>query len=214
MNCDCGFTAETCAETSCLRKNIHRAGLTAGSKWPNTGVPATDATRQTPMATVSHPWRCFHCDDVFTSRSEASAHFGYEIDATPACKIAPDLRGLIKFMRWQEGELQRYRREDSDASRQFYALGADHARALQTEEEKGYARGLADGRAETREDCAKVADAMANDQQATNEKHPEHAAAYETWRAAVLHYRNVAAGIRNTGAAAEQLSSTHRPEVP
>lgn len=107
----------------------------------------TDETRQSPTETVSHagtPWRCFHCDDVFTSRSEASAHFGYEIDATPACKIAPDLRGLVKFMRWQESQLQRFRQEDSEAARQFYALGADHARALRTEEEKGYARGLAD----------------------------------------------------------------------
>jgi hypothetical protein len=89
-------------------------------------------------------WRCFHCDDVFTKHTEASAHFGYTLDATPACKIAPDMRGLIKFMRWQEGELQRFRREDSDAARQFYALGAEHAAKLRAEEEKGYARGLRD----------------------------------------------------------------------
>jgi hypothetical protein len=111
----------------------------------------TDETRQSPAETVSHagtPWRCFHCDDVFSSRSEASAHFGYQVDATPACKIAPDLRGLVKFIRWQESQLQRYRSENSDAARQFYALGADHAQALRCEEEKGYARGLADARAE------------------------------------------------------------------
>jgi hypothetical protein len=111
------------------------------------GGAMTDETRQSTAETVSHartPWRCFHCDDVFTSRSEASAHFGYQVDATPACKIAPDLRGLVKFVRWQEGQLQRFRQEDSEAARQLYALGADHARALRCEEEKGYARGVSD----------------------------------------------------------------------
>lgn len=175
----------------------------------------TDEPRQSPAETVSHagtPWRCFHCDDVFTSRSEASAHFGYEIDATPACKIAPDLRGLVKFIRWQEGELQRYRREDSDAARQFYAIGAEHSRALRREEEKGYARGLTDGRVEMREECAKIADAMADDQQATNEEFPDHAKAYETWRTAVTHYRSVADCIRSPPAAVEQLIKSQRPE--
>ena len=100
------------------------------------------------------PWRCFHCDDVFTSRSDAAAHFGYQIDATPACKIASDLRGLIKFMRWQESQLQRFRQEDSDATRQFYVLGAEHARALQRAEETGYARGLADAKKEAQSDDA------------------------------------------------------------
>jgi hypothetical protein len=94
-------------------------------------------------------WRCFHCDDVFTKRTEAAAHFGYQVDATPACKIAPDLRGLVKFIRHQEGELQRFRREDSDAARQFYALGADHAAAVRNAEETGYARGLADAKLES-----------------------------------------------------------------
>lgn len=89
-------------------------------------------------------WRCFHCDDTFTSRSEAQAHFGFEVDATPACKIAPDLRGLIRFMRWQESQLHRFRQEDSDAARQFYALGGEHAAALRLAEEKGYERGVAD----------------------------------------------------------------------
>lgn len=92
-------------------------------------------------------WRCFHCGEVFTKHTEAAAHFGYEQDATPACKIAPDLVGLIQHMRWQEGELHRYRTDDSTAHREFYKIGAEHNQALRTEEEKGYARGLADGRA-------------------------------------------------------------------
>lgn len=90
-------------------------------------------------------WRCFHCDEHFTLRSDAAAHFGYQQDATPACRIAPDLRGLIGVMRLQEGQLHRFRQEDSDAARQFYALGAEHSQALRREEEKGYERGLKDG---------------------------------------------------------------------
>ena len=103
-------------------------------------------------------WRCFHCDDVFEKRSEASAHFGYQVDATPACKIAPDLRGLIKFMRWQEGELHRFRRDDSDAARQLYALGTEHAAALRSEEEKGYARGIRDANATIRDLIGRISD--------------------------------------------------------
>lgn len=36
---------------------------------------------------------------------------------------------------------------------ELYALAADHTRALRREEEKGYARGLADARKEARKLC-------------------------------------------------------------
>jgi hypothetical protein len=32
-----------------------------------------------------HGWRCFHCDDVFTSRAQAAAHFGVAPSAEPFC---------------------------------------------------------------------------------------------------------------------------------
>jgi hypothetical protein len=38
--CDCGFAPDICATNSCLRKKIHLAGLTPGSKWPNTASPS------------------------------------------------------------------------------------------------------------------------------------------------------------------------------
>lgn len=38
--CDCGFSAETCAQNPCQRKKVHLARLTPNSKWPNTGSPA------------------------------------------------------------------------------------------------------------------------------------------------------------------------------
>lgn len=32
--CDCGFTADECGTNHCMRKKIHLAGMTPGSKWP------------------------------------------------------------------------------------------------------------------------------------------------------------------------------------
>lgn len=92
-------------------------------------------------------WRCFHCGEVFNSSDAARDHFGASIDATPVCQI-PDLAHLLRL---QEYELRRYREEDSAMARQFHSLGAEHHRKLQDEEEKGYARGLADGRGLTAE---------------------------------------------------------------
>src|SRR5487761_2676054 len=37
-----------------------------------------------------HGWRCFHCDEVFTSRESAATHFGTQIDGCAdevACKL-------------------------------------------------------------------------------------------------------------------------------
>jgi len=82
-------------------------------------------------------WRCFHCDEVFVDQQRAAAHFG-NYESAPACKISDeDVRKL-------EQELARYRNEDSDLDRAYHAMQADHAVALRREEEKGYARGLAD----------------------------------------------------------------------
>lgn len=46
------------------------------------------------------------------------------------------------------------------------------------------------------EQCAKVAEGMAEDQERTNAKYPEHAKAYPKWRNAVYCYQDVARQIR------------------
>jgi len=46
------------------------------------------------------------------------------------------------------------------------------------------------------EECAKVAEGMAADQERTNAKYPDHAKAYATWRNAVHCYHDVARQIR------------------
>jgi hypothetical protein len=89
-------------------------------------------------------WRCFHCNELFRDHAEAAHHFGLEIDSIPACKIAPDVRGLIAHIREQENELRKYRHEEIMSMHEFYALGAQHERDKRTEEEKGYARGIRD----------------------------------------------------------------------
>lgn len=90
-------------------------------------------------------WRCFHCDEVISSRVDAENHFGRHEGAEPACKIkAAGEFALLQALRNAEDELSRYRSEDSDIIRVLWSTRADHATALRREEEKGYARGLRD----------------------------------------------------------------------
>jgi len=85
-------------------------------------------------------WRCFHCDEVFTDRSAALEHFGESECHTPGCQID------ITDVRAMEKALRQYRAGDTLLYRQLRQLKSDHATALRREEEKGYARGVADMR--------------------------------------------------------------------
>lgn len=51
---------------------------------------------------------------------------------------------LLDRIRDLQQQLERYHNEDSDIMRWQATKAADHAQALQREEEKGYARGLRD----------------------------------------------------------------------
>ena len=86
-------------------------------------------------------WRCFHCDEVFTERECAQLHFGATLMSDPACQI-----NAVQ-VRQMERTLARFREEDTDLHREIYRLKSDHQIALRREEEAGYAKGLADGRA-------------------------------------------------------------------
>lgn len=85
------------------------------------------------------PWRCFHCDEVFSDATSAAEHFGTSERQQPACQI-----DVAEYRRMEEIN-RRHCEEDTDLHRQMYALKCEHQRALLREEEKGYARGLADG---------------------------------------------------------------------
>jgi hypothetical protein len=92
-------------------------------------------------------WRCFHCDDVFRSVVDARNHFGTTEASEPACKVqAAGEFGILGALRNLEDQLSRYRADDSDIIRAMCGMQSDHVQALLREEEKGYARGLADAR--------------------------------------------------------------------
>lgn len=88
----------------------------------------------------SKVWRCFHCDEVFTDREKAAEHFGKYEMREPACTI-----DVAEYRRMEEVN-RGHCAEDTELHRTIYRMAADHATALLREEEKGYARGLWDGR--------------------------------------------------------------------
>lgn len=101
-------------------------------------------------------WRCYFCDEVFTTPGEAGDHFGASLTDKPGCLIDYRVqveagtttqrgRGLLMALRRAEAELARYREEDTDLHRAMHRMESEHRQALLREEEKGYARGLRDG---------------------------------------------------------------------
>ena len=89
-------------------------------------------------------WRCFHCDEVFTSRKFAGEHFGVMGDGIPACQIKSHEGHLVTYIRRLESDNARHREEDSDVLRSIMALEADHRTALVRAEEDGYNKGVRD----------------------------------------------------------------------
>lgn len=102
-------------------------------------------------------WRCFHCDDVFTDREKAAEHFGTTLLADPACQI-----DLLHFRLMEKLHLG-YLDEDTELHREIARLHADHHTALRHEEEKGYVRGLADGRAMPPNEWRPISEAPLNE---------------------------------------------------
>ena len=88
-------------------------------------------------------WRCFHCDQVFTSRRWAAEHFGADGDM-PICKIKAHEGHLVTYIRRLEDDLSRYRTDDSDVMRSIMTLEVEQRQALIRAEEEGYARGVRD----------------------------------------------------------------------
>jgi hypothetical protein len=133
---------------------VHRISERSTVPWDELAAAlaaARNALAQ-PAATSGESWRCFHCDEVFTSRQDGWHHFGRDESATPACKIkAAGEYALLEALRNAEDQLSRYHAEDSDTARAMHAVAADNQVALRREEEKGYARGLKDASAAERD---------------------------------------------------------------
>ena len=90
-------------------------------------------------------WRCYHCDAVYTDPFEAGIHFGADVAGTCAC-VLPHEQHLVEHIRDLEKRLDSYRTESDRVMRSIMTLEDENRRALIREEEKGYARGLRDGR--------------------------------------------------------------------
>lgn len=100
---------------------------------------ATKAAAQATPQSKQTVWRCFHCDETFTDAESAALHFGKSVMQSPACLID------IAEYRAMEQRMRSYNEEDTALHREIHGLQAQHQVALKREEEKGYARGLADG---------------------------------------------------------------------
>lgn len=92
-------------------------------------------------------WRCFYCDEVFTSQELAQEHFGdysgCECD-TPACKLTAEEGPLISYIRRLRHELSLYYMEEDLVTRSIEIMKSDHRQALIRAEEKGYNKGVQD----------------------------------------------------------------------
>lgn len=96
-------------------------------------------------------WRCFHCGDAFTKAQAKHAryHFGRDEGETPVCLIRePGEYHVLRALRQAQDELAGYRAEDAELWRVLHAMSSDHRQALIREEERGYAKGVADARAD------------------------------------------------------------------
>lgn len=88
---------------------------------------------------MPHFYKCFHCKQVFNDET-GREHFGSSITDIPACQID------AKHLRQIEQQLEKYQEEDTDLHRRIASLQTKHTQDLMRAEERGYAKGLEDGR--------------------------------------------------------------------
>ncbi len=103
-------------------------------------------------------WRCFFCDEEFTTRGAAAEHFGRASSLgypEPGCYLkvkGGGERGLLAELRRTEDELARaleaVHDATLDAQQDMRNMQGRHSHALQRAEEAGYQRGLEDARKE------------------------------------------------------------------
>lgn len=96
-------------------------------------------------------WRCFHCDEVFTDRRCAAAHFGADESAEPACQIKGSEGGLVEALRRAEKDAGdawfMIHNEATDAAKAYHGQNARHREQMIALEQAGYDRGLRDAQA-------------------------------------------------------------------
>jgi hypothetical protein len=108
-------------------------------QWINRSAAALEAAI---IADRRETWTCFHCGEVFTDRALAVEHFGASEMQDAACQI-----DIAKYREMEELHARNLA-EDTERDRTIYRLQAEMTVKMRQEEEKGYARGLADARRE------------------------------------------------------------------
>ena len=95
---------------------------------------------------VNPHWRCFFCDEVFTTRGTAAEHFGTEVGCDyprPACQIKDHEGHLVTYIRKLEDELGVWNRESHSIQQAIVSLEGSMAMKVREAEEQGFARGVA-----------------------------------------------------------------------
>ena len=96
-------------------------------------------------------WQCFHCGEIFETVEGAQLHFGADQTKEPGCliRVNQSEQGLLTELRNVEAarDALQYQisKESTAADVRIQSLQGQHQIELRREEEKGYARGLADG---------------------------------------------------------------------
>ncbi|WP_421591159.1 hypothetical protein [Shinella sp. M27] len=98
-------------------------------------------------------WRCFHCDEVFTTEHAARLHFGETECQDPACQIKAGAEmSMLEALRRAEEEARKaviaMHEEGTDGWTAFRRLEGRTRQNAEAAENLGYERGLRDGRAE------------------------------------------------------------------
>lgn len=92
-------------------------------------------------------WRCFFCDDLFTTQEAAAIHFGAFDSCEPdtvACKLMSHQQNVLEYIRGLEEEVRLYQAENHPTIKAMYAIEDEMRRAIVKAEETGYTRGVAD----------------------------------------------------------------------
>ena len=105
---------------------------------------------------IAAPWRCFHCDEVFTDREAAAAHFGYSECSDPACRVDG---GLATAYRELEARWSKCLNECCEHTNAYHAAEDDRRRALVQAEQSGYDKGVAEMGAQCAEQIAALTEA-------------------------------------------------------
>lgn len=92
-------------------------------------------------------WRCFFCDEIFTTRELAAEHFGTELACEGpivACQIKEHEGHLVTYIRKLEAELVIWNNESQQIQQAIISLEGTVAEEIRKAEDKGYAKGVAD----------------------------------------------------------------------